>query len=180
MATSFIGQTGLPLGLRNNNPGDLRVTSDNWKGEIGSENGFVTFSDLSWGCRAMATVIANDINSGLNTLTLYITNYAPPSENDTAAYIARMSSLTGFPADQPFTMSLDTIKTIMLAQMKIELGDSYAAMIPDSDINDGIQLMNSQLLSDFTQVQQAVQQAGGGTILAGLGILAVILLITRE
>jgi hypothetical protein len=180
MATSFIGQSGLPLGLRNNNPGDLRITSDNWKGEIGSENGFVTFSDLSWGSRAMATVIANDINSGLNTLTLYITNYAPPSENDTAAYIARMSALTGIPADQAFTMSLATIKQIMVAQMKIELGDSYAAMVPDDDINQGIQLMNSQLLSDFTQVQQAVQQAGGGGILAGLGVLAIIVLLSRK
>lgn len=180
MATSYLGQAGLPIGLRNNNPGNLRITNDVWKGEIGSDGGFVTFSDLAWGSRAMATVVAHDITKGLNTLTTYISSYAPPSENDTGAYIARMSALTGFAPDQPFVMSLDTIKAIVKAQMKIELGDNYAAMVPDADIDQGMALMSSTILADFTQVQQAVQQAGGGTVLVVLGVVAGLVLLSRR
>jgi hypothetical protein len=180
MASSFIGQSGLPIGLRNNNPGNLRLSNDVWKGQIGSESGFVTFSDLAWGTRAMATVVANDINKGLNTLTQYITSYAPPSENDTAAYIARMSSLTGIPPDQPFIRSLDTIKLIIKAQMQIELGPDFAAMVPDADIDQGLALMNSQILSDFTQVQQAVQTAGTPKTLFVLGWAFVIITLLRR
>lgn len=180
MATSFLGQTGLPIGLRNNNPGNLRITNDVWKGQVGSDSGFVTFSDLAWGTRAMATVVAHDISKGLNTLASYINSYAPPSENDTAAYIARMSNLTGFAPDQPFVMSLDTIKQIVKAQMKIELGDNFAAMVPDADIDQGLALMNSTILADFTQVQQTVQQAGGPGLVLVLGAVAVLVLLSRR
>jgi hypothetical protein len=169
---SFLNKPGLPIGLRNNNPGNLRLTTDVWKGQTGSESGFVTFSDLSWGVRAMATVTAHDINSGLDTLAKYINSYAPPSENDTAAYVAKMAAATGFAPDQVLPKSVDTIKKIITAQMDIELGPQFAAMVPPADIDQGLQLMNSQILSDFDELSSS---PGGLFGLAVVAVAAVVL-----
>ena len=53
MAQSFINYVDAPLGLRNNNPGNIRDMGICWEGKIGSNKGFVVFNDVAWGIRAM-------------------------------------------------------------------------------------------------------------------------------
>lgn len=166
MATSYLGQANLPRGLRNNNPGNLKVSADTWLGQVGDDGVFVRFSDLAWGVRAMGTVAAHDINRGLDTIRKYISSYAPASENATDVYIAKVAAYTGLKPDQPIPKTLPALKALLKAQMTVELGAQYARMIPDADINQGLKLMNSSILSVFKDV--------GGS---ALGLVAVGIII---
>jgi hypothetical protein len=178
MADSFIGQANLPLGLRNNNPGDLRP-GDAWQGMTGTNEGFIVFADISWGIRAMATDLLNKINKGENTITDIITVYAPPSENDTASYIADVSGDMGVDPHQVLSLDQPTLHALIRAIMNRELGDNYSAMISDADIDQGISMVNAPLLSLLQAVPVAVAAAADAVDTAtgvpgsGTGVLLV-------
>lgn len=140
MAKSFLNIPGLPIGLRNNNPGNLRATGDNWKGMIGTNGGFVVFENIAWGIRALAIDLRGDINEGKNTVERLISEFAPPFENDTFAYIKKVSDYTGFTTDI-LKPDYDTLSKLIRAIMNVELGPGYSAMVPDSDIKEGLALM---------------------------------------
>lgn len=83
----------LPIGLRQNNPGNLR----SWGG-AGNANGFAQFASSQDGLNAMAQQIGLYANrDGLKTIAGIVSKYAPPGDhNDTGAYIADVSRQTGF------------------------------------------------------------------------------------
>jgi len=156
--TSFLNQPGLPLGLRNNNPGNLRPGIA-WQGATGTNQGFLVFKDIAWGIRAMATDIGNDIRiDGSDTLTKLIHDYAPPSENDTIAYINTVSRKTGITPNEKIEPTVDNLKKIIRAQMEVELGTQYAAMVSDADIDEGLALMSSPLKSFFKNITENPEQ----------------------
>jgi hypothetical protein len=173
MATSFIGQTGLPVGLLNNNPGDFK-SDINWQGTIGTNGDFWVFKDISWGLRALALDIINNINKGVDTITLFITKYAPPSENPTAAYIANVSSFMGIDPDDQLGTDSDTVSSLMRAIMNQELDANYSAMIADSDIDNGISMATSGVATLPAAAVIAIQ-ANPGASLVGLGVVAFLL-----
>ena len=70
-------------GIRNNNPGNLRASNI----ATGKADGFSTFSSLTDGYRAMAEQLKMYGNSGLENVASIVGKYAPPLENNTAAYI---------------------------------------------------------------------------------------------
>lgn len=145
MAQSFLNKPGLPLGLRNNNPGNIRI-GDSWMGAIGSNQGFVQFANIAWGIRAMATDLAGDMKQGLTTVRKLITEYAPPSENDTESYIRSVAADLRVFDNQVLKLDLPTLSRLIRAIMNVELGRQYAALIKDTDIAEGIGLMNNTLL----------------------------------
>lgn len=168
MAKSFLNIAGYPKGLRNNNPGNIRP-GDNWQGMIGTNGGFVVFKDIAYGIRAMATDIGNDIrNKGLNTIAKLVSEYAPPSENDTMAYIRSVVSYTGIPADQLLPADHATLRKLIRAHMNVELGKEYSSLIADSDIDEGLGLMNEGLKQYF---KIGVAAASVGLFIA-IGVVA--------
>jgi hypothetical protein len=144
VARSFLNIAGYPLGLRNNNPGNL-VTGINWQGLIGSNGRFCVFENIAWGIRALATDLRTDINQGQNTIAAIITEFAPPSENNTAAYIAAVAGYTGINAYSPLTADRTTLKRLVRAIMNAELGQNYSAIVTDAEINEGIDLMSGTI-----------------------------------
>ena len=144
MAKSFLNQPGLPLGLRNNNPGNLRV-GDTWQGMVGENQGFVVFENIGWGIRALGIDLSTKIKNGYNTIELIIFRYAPPSENDTLAYIASVVEFTGLSQNRELTADQNTLKRLIRAIMNVELGSGYSAMITDADINEGLEMMGGTL-----------------------------------
>lgn len=173
MATSFIGRDDLPIGLRNNNPGNIRP-GDSWQGMTGENGGFVVFQDITWGLRALATDITNKIREGYDTITTLITRYAPPSENNTTAYINAVSADTGIPADQPLQLDPGSLHDLVRAIMNHENGDSYSALVSDQDIDTGISTMSGSLLQWINAAGIALKNPGtpGGAIVwIGLGLL---------
>lgn len=114
-----------PLGLRNNNPGNLRPSNRyKWQGEVGENKGFVVFDTELNGLRAMARNLKNQQRlHGLNTIASVITKYAPESENDTAAYIAFVAREAGVSAHTPIDLENDMqLIKIQRAMIKMENG----------------------------------------------------------
>lgn len=145
---SFLGQTSLPRGLRNNNPGNLVKTNIPWAGKItpSGDPNFEQFNYLEYGIRAMASDTIHDVNAGMNTITSLITEYAPPSENNTAAYIASVSDTTGIAPTVPFLLNETTLAAIIKAKIEVENGSVAFNYITDEDIQNGINLLPESLL----------------------------------
>jgi hypothetical protein len=85
---------GSPRGIRNNNPGNLEYSAGiNWVGQVGADSGgYLIFDTAEHGARALGHDLVTAISEGYNTIEALITHYAPPSENDTAAYIAAVAA----------------------------------------------------------------------------------------
>lgn len=91
-------------GLRNNNPGNLVLTTIAWKGKVpnaqNTDGKFEQFTQPLWGIRAMFIDVRGDIEKdGLNTIRKLITEYAPKFENNTAAYIQSVVNQVGIGPD---------------------------------------------------------------------------------
>ena len=79
-----------PRGIRNNNPGNLRRTGDRWQGlrPVQDDPDFFQFEAPEWGYRALIKTLQNyRCLHGLQSVKEMITRWAPPTENDTAAYV---------------------------------------------------------------------------------------------
>jgi len=165
--------------MRNNNPGDLRASGINWQGATGSNEGFVTFSDSTYGLRALALDLTNKINGdGLTTISDIISVYAPPSENDTETYIDNVSAQTGFEADQTLTADAPTIAALVRAITTQEVGAEYSAMIPDADIQTALGMLPNPLVASvgsFLTSNPELQQSAGFGVIAFLAVLIVVL-----
>lgn len=91
----------LPRGLRNNNPGNIRRSAVRYKGECaeGDGDGFRRFESMAYGYRAMFVLLHTyALRYGSHTIEAMISRYAPPLENDTQAYIRRVSRSAGVDA----------------------------------------------------------------------------------
>lgn len=86
-------------GLRNNNPGNIKYDGTAWQGLANppSDGTFCVFVDPTYGIRAMATIIQNyvAVDGVPSTVSDIITRWAPPTENNTAAYIADVDGQLG-------------------------------------------------------------------------------------
>jgi hypothetical protein len=77
-----------PRGVRNNNPGNIVKTSDSWEGEIsGADAKFKSFTTPEHGIAAIGKNLLAYADKGVNTVNGIINRWAPPSENDTDAYV---------------------------------------------------------------------------------------------
>lgn len=149
---SYLGQTTLPRGIRNNNPGNLIITGNDWNGELpvaqNTDGKFEQFYYLEYGIRAMAYDITGDVKKGLNTLTKLITEYAPASDgNDTAAYISNVSGASGIAPDENLILSYDALKAIIRAKIAVENGSNAGQYVTDEDIEAGINLLPATMLA---------------------------------
>ena len=141
MAKSFLNMSGYPIGFRNNNPGNLRP-GDNWQGMTGTNGGFIVFSDMSFGIRALGTDLRTKINNGYDTISKIIYRYAPPSENDTGAYIESVSDDTGIPPLTKLEADYTTLHRLARAIINHENGNNYSALLTDADIKEGLDKMS--------------------------------------
>lgn len=141
MAKSFLNISGYPLGLRNNNPGNLRTSADRWLGKIGDNQGFVVFENIAYGTRALGIDLRTKMRNGYDTIEAIITRYAPPSENDTAGYISFVSGSTGFGKLQPLNPDIATLLKLERAIINFENGSHYGALVTDRDIMEGLEII---------------------------------------
>ena len=94
----------LPRGLRNCNPGNIRINSDLFQGEIrpSKDKSFKQFETMAYGYRSVFRILSNyRKNYGLDTIRKMIGRWAPENENDTDAYVKAVSDYAGIPADDP-------------------------------------------------------------------------------
>lgn len=106
-----------PRGIRNNNPGNLRTTE--FAGTTGADKeGYGKFSTPEAGLRAMAkNLVTQQDKHGLKTVEGIISKYAPPNENDTAAYISTVSAALGVKPDQAINLKDPAVLQKMMSVM---------------------------------------------------------------
>lgn len=132
----------LPRGLRNNNPGNIRV-GDKWQGlaSMQTDGEFCQFVDCAYGVRAMAVILRGTYyrRRHRNTVALIISSWAPPSENDTDAYQQAVGKVLGVGVDDIINLERDlTLCLLISAIIKHENGvQPYTA----KQLNAGIRLM---------------------------------------
>ena len=112
----------LPRGIRNNNPLNIRLSSDRWQGQISpsptgeglgvrpeglgvrpvGDREFCQFSSMSYGWRAAFVILCKTYYGKykLKTIRALITRWAPPKENNTEAYIRRVTDRIGIGPDR--------------------------------------------------------------------------------
>ena len=116
----------LPRGLRNNNPGNIRLTKTLWQGEtLGSDKSFKTFVSMEYGYRAIFVLLRSYISKGFDTIEKIINRYAPPTENVTSRYVKHVSERTGIPKNKRVSFSdSEAMINIVAAISKSENGVS--------------------------------------------------------
>jgi hypothetical protein len=89
------------LSFRNNNPGNLRFVGQ--RGAVAGDGGFAAYPSYKEGLAALLDQIQLNASRGADaagrpvvTVADLIYSWAPPSENNTAAYVASVERQTGF------------------------------------------------------------------------------------
>lgn len=90
-----VRRSGGTRAWRNSNPGNIRYSEFARRvGAIGTAGGFAVFPDEATGMYAIEALLRTDSYNKI-TVAGAISRYAPPSENDTAAYHRKIEQLTG-------------------------------------------------------------------------------------
>lgn len=107
-------------GIRNNNPGNLRLGKVRYKGERtrSSDRAFRQFESMVWGYRAMFVLLHTyALKHNCHTIRTIINRYAPPSENHTENYIRRVSHATHLSPDEIISTTDKGVMTAIVAAM---------------------------------------------------------------
>lgn len=166
-------QKSLPRGIRNNNPGNLRRTSDPWQGLAPrqTDREFFTFKSSTYGIRALARTLINyQDEHKLRTIRQIVCRWAPAHENDTAAYISSVEKTSGFEADRPLDMhKFDHLAAITRAIIWYENGvQPYTA----AEITKALVLAGVEPEAQSLQKTRTVKGGQAATAAtAGLGVV---------
>lgn len=118
-------------GLRNRNPGNIRRSGVRYKGEVrpSTDPQFKQFGSMELGYRAIFVLLDTyRIRYGLDTVRTMISRWAPPSENDTAAYVDAVCRRTGLTPDRPIdTRNRATMVPLAAAISRVENGTDAVA-----------------------------------------------------
>ncbi|WP_192938101.1 hypothetical protein [Rahnella sikkimica] len=124
---------GNARGIRNNNPGNLRVAPN----AVGSDGSFAVFDKAEDGLAAMSRQLQLYGDRGNNTPYGIVHTYAPNSENNTQAYINAITKDTGFGEHEQLDLNDPAVlKRMMTAMIRHENGSQpYSEKDIDSGIN---------------------------------------------
>lgn len=120
------GNTQLPLGLRNNNPLNIRVSGEKWLGKIPTDNGFEKFSSLEYGIRAAVINLRTYFNKyNCRTVSSIISRWAPANENNTNAYIQYVANKMGVNSVSVLSLNSGVMSKLVAAMSDVELSSKY-------------------------------------------------------
>lgn len=106
----------IPRGIRNNNPLNIRISANNWKGKItdNRDGDFEQFIDMEHGIRAAYVCIRTYIwRYHINTPKRIILRWAPPHENNCEAYVINVCGIANLDPNETINIS-DKEKLIAL------------------------------------------------------------------
>lgn len=130
-------------GIRNNNPGNIELTGDQWAGlsPTQTDGRFAQFTEMKWGVRAATRVFRNyQSKHNLRTVGEMIARWAPPSENATGSYTNAVAQRVG--VDPRAVLDLTNAELcyrFLRAVFRHECGIAAEA-IPEATIREGIAL----------------------------------------
>lgn len=168
-----------PRGIRNNNPLNIRKTDTAWRGKVvGSDQEFETFATPEHGIRAAARILQTyQETHNLDTVKGVISRWAPPSENDTSAYVQAVSIWADFEPEEPIDMgNYDTVYRLLRAMTRMENGkptEPKTMWYPDDIWEKGIRMAGLSPSKPLTHSRTAVSTASGAVASTGaVGVLS--------
>lgn len=115
-----------PRGLRNCNPGNIRLSKDKWLGlrKEQTDGAFFQFETMAYGYRAlMRTIQTYRRKHGLQTIADLIGRWAPSHENNTSSYITAVCQKMQVPTTfVPDVDDKDTMCALAAAISEVENG----------------------------------------------------------
>lgn len=131
----------MPRGLRNNNPLNIRISTDKFVGEVqpSQDKAFKQFDTMAHGYRAAFRVLRTYINNyKCDTIRKIISRWAPKNENHTENYIKVVSERSGITADEPILADNREMMIRIVASMSYVENGREAVM---SDVIRGWELL---------------------------------------
>lgn len=170
MAKSYLGQSDLPRGLRNNNPGNIVKSSTAWQGKVplsqNTDSRFEQFTELRWGIRAMMkNLISYYKNRGLTTVSKMISRWAPAFENNTANYITIVSNIVGIGINEFIpVLSKEILIKISKAIVAVENGFAFEDYLNDDDYNEAYDIIGESAPSATEIKKKVCSQCGADLV----------------
>lgn len=125
------------ISYRLNNPGNLMFAGQkNATPVVLNGHTFASFPTLADGQAALDRQIAIDANAGLS-LRQFVYKYAPPTENNSAKYLADLSSRLGMSPDDPLINAGDATKIVGEISSFSSAPDPGAAAVADGTDTTG-------------------------------------------
>lgn len=121
---SYLGISNLPRGLRNNNPGNFKMSAANWQGKVpqadNTDGTFQQYYFFPMGVRMMIKELKNNyINAGYDTITTLLNRYDPPGNTN---YINYVSQQMGIGVNKPLVADKETLRKLVKAIARFENG----------------------------------------------------------
>jgi len=158
-------QANVPLGIRNNNPGNLR----------NPDGSFMQFRTPEEGLQALHNnLIAYGTKHGINTVEGVISRWAPPTENNTAAYIKFVQQATGLHPGQQINLQ-DPATRDLLAAAITRFENGRGGTPTRYDINGSVPppaVAPAAPTQRAAPIQQAVARAAAGGAPGDIAVLS--------
>jgi len=126
----------LPRGIRNNNPGNIKISGNAWRGKIGNDGTFERFDSAVNGIRAAMVLLRTYANSyGLKTISQIGARWAPVggSERGNEGWTRGVSQYSGIGANTPLNLGNQaTMIALLRGIVAQENGGAYAGYYPAS------------------------------------------------
>ncbi len=186
----------LPLGVRLNNPGNLEWSDNSpWQGMVprkssryaqspnAQQRRFCEFESPVWGIRAIARTLityqdkrrAND-GSKIDSIREIVERWAPPSENDTQAYVRAVAkAVERDPNDETLSMhDYRTIRPVVEAIIRHENGPgplkTTNTWYDATTIDKGLELAGVRRETPVVSKVPVTKETVGATATGGVGV----------
>ena len=141
-----------PRGLRNNNPLNIRLSKDRWQGQRPpstspeGEKAFCVFESMAYGWRAAFVILCKTYYGKykLKTIRAIITRWAPPKENNTEAYIRRVTDRIGIGPDRELGSPQEHPAQWMMIAMAMAIVECGTTQLDYLSMLKGFSLATSQ------------------------------------
>lgn len=158
-------------GLRNNNPGNIDRNETKWQGMAADQSTdprFVVFTAPQYGIRAMAKVLMTyQQRYGCDTIRKIINRWAPPSENNTGAYVASVAASCGVGPDD--VIDVDSVAIMLPLVKAIIVHENGENPYADSLVTEGLRMAGVADAKQKALAQQGPFQAHVGAAVAAAG-----------
>lgn len=131
---SFLGRDDLNRGIRNNNPGNIEQSANQWQGKISNPTDlrFEQFTNMYYGIRALVRNLRTYyFRDNLRNIRDIVYKWCPPSDCDTESYVLFVASQMNTFQGRTLNWNVGDIYPLVKAIIKKENAPDHT-LIPDA------------------------------------------------